>query len=260
MYESIELCNVDISFKKGNSVVKNVTTKFNNNQITAIIGESGSGKSVLGMSLLNLLPEYATIEGKAIYQNSNLYDLSNQEFQRKLGKEITWIPQNAKLSLNPMLNVRKQLEEILSYHDPKLTKNERMEIMKKALHDVGFSEPEKILKLRPSELSGGMAQRVVMLFGLLTEPKWIIADEPTKGLDAVIRKQVFELLTLIKEERNPNMIIITHDLPLAYHFCDEILVMRQGEIIEKGTPEYIFFESTNAYTKKLVDSIPSRWN
>lgn len=258
MDKTITLENITISFEKNKPVVKNVSTTLKENNVTAIIGESGSGKSVLGMSLLNLLPHSAIVEGRALYGQDDLLKIDSKAHQ-KVGKEITWVPQNAKLALNPMLSIKTQLEEILKHHYPLLKKKERKKIIEEALLSVGFTDPDKLLKLRPTELSGGMAQRVVMLFGLLTEPTWIIADEPTKGLDAVLRKQVYQLLLKISKEVTTNMLIITHDLPLAYHLSDEIIVMYKGEILEQGTPNQIFFESTNSYTNTLIDSIPSRW-
>lgn len=252
----INVRNLDIEFSSGRKIDK-FSFDFKKDKVTAIIGESGSGKSLLVNAILQLLPEDCTVNGEIIYNSQNLLAMNNENIRKIRGAAIGFIPQNPVESFNKVLKIRMQLDEILKEHNKELNKRQRMKIIEDSLLDFGFENPTVIADSYPMELSGGMMQRVLSLFGTIAKPGWVIADEPTKGLDAILRNQVFKVLKKIQQETTKSMIIVTHDLQLAYHIAEEIVVMKTGEIIEVGEPYQIFHNSTENYTKELIRNMPS---
>ena len=185
--------------------------------------ESGSGKSLLGMSILGLLSGQARVEGSCMYKGMDLYRLPEKEMQKIRGKEIALIPQNPTESLNPIRRIGKQLTECMTVHgnkDKELADSRRDEFLRR----FGFSDPDRINRAYSFQLSGGMNQRVISAMGLMNRPKWVIADEPTKGLDAILRRQVYRVLKEISETDTEGMIVITHDIALAGALCDRLMI------------------------------------
>lgn len=254
MDNNIIIKNLSVEFQT-NKIINDLSIEFQGDKITAIIGETGSGKSILVTSILKLLDESAKVSGEIIFKGENILEYNSKEIRKIRGAKIGYIPQNPTESFNKVLKIRTQLEEILKAHNKSLTRRERKKIMNKSLREVGFKNPTDISNSYPLQLSGGMMQRVLSLFGVISEPEWVIADEPTKGLDAILRRQVLNILKKIKTTKTKSMIIVTHDLELAYHIGEEIIVMRKGEIVEKGKPEEIFFNPKDEYTKALISSI-----
>lgn len=233
-------------------VLSDLSVSFAKNKITGIIGESGSGKSVLGMAMLGILPPYAEVKGDFFFEGSKFLYQSGE--QRGLpGKYLGLIPQNPEQALNPSRKIKKQLYEALS------VKYKKCIIVSKAeniLRRMGFSDPKKILNSYPYELSGGMQQRVLSAISVCCEPKWIIADEPTKGLDPGLCTQVADTLVQLKNFGVEGIIVITHDIHLAETICDEILVMYRGRVVERG--ENVIQSPQHPYTIALFDSMPER--
>lgn len=237
--------------------VKNLSAEFKMGRITGVIGESGSGKSVMGMSIVRLLPENSVLEGRCLYQGRDLYHMTDREIGRIRGSRIGLIPQNPGASLNPSIKIGKQLKEALVLH--RLAgKKEAAELVRTRLSEFGFEHPEQIMEQYAFQMSGGMNQRIVSVLGLSCNPRWIIADEPTKGLDSVVRKQVYHVLKRIWNQRRCGMIVITHDLLLAYHLCDDVKVMYNGEIIEQGPCRLVMDQPLHPYTGGLIGALPSR--
>lgn len=255
----ISIKNLNVKFIDKLRTVKavnNVTVDFKFGKITGIVGESGSGKSVLGMSILQLLPQSAVVTGKCIYENNNLYELDKKEIRDLRCKEIGLIVQNPSESLNPVLTVGNQLLEPLVKRLSK-NKKEAREIVIEYLEKFGFEKPETIIGKYPFQLSGGMNQRIISIMGLICNPKWIIADEPTKGLDSILRKNIYNVFLKIKNDFTGSMIIITHDLYFAKKICDRIVVMYKGEIVEIGKSKDILENPRHPYTKGLIKASPS---
>lgn len=258
MNEDIILCHAQVTFQTGGKQVpalRDATIRFPAGQITALVGESGSGKSVLGMSILRLLPSTARIEGSCRYGDWELYECTEAEMREIRCKHIGLIPQNPVQSLNPVLRLSRQLAEPLRIHCDK-TRTQALDMTRKALEQFGFSSPDGILNSYAFQLSGGMNQRVVTCMGLSCQPDWIIADEPTKGLDTVLRRQVYEVLSSIQEIGGRSMIMITHDMLLARKLCDRVAVLYQGEIVEQGSCAQVFDHPLHPYTQGLLHSIP----
>lgn len=237
--------------KRRVKVLSEMSVSFEKGKIVGIIGESGSGKSVLGMAMLGILPPYARVSGD-FYLDGMYYRYGSKEQKRLLGQKIGFIPQNPQEALNPSRKIKKQLDEALSIKYK--TKEERRRRAIELLQSMGFSEVEKILESYPHELSGGMQQRALSAISVCCNPSWIIADEPTKGLDKKLCDQVADTFIKLKQFDVEGMIIITHDIALAQQLCDEILVMYRGMVLERG-PDVIHSPS-HPYTKALIESMP----
>lgn len=229
--------------------VDGVSVQFQEGKITGLIGESGCGKSVLGLALLGLLPPYASTEGTLSLDGQVLTSALSR---KKLGTEIGLIPQNPSDSLNPARTVMAQLQEALL--PLRLSGKHRNEKARELLVSFGFSDPERILKAYPHELSGGMQQRVLCALGAACSPRWILADEPTKGLDRDLLVQVEDTLLSLKQYGVKSMVIITHDLPLAHALCDSLAVMYAGQILESGSG--VLENPLHPYTRVFLDALP----
>lgn len=257
---NIEIRNLSVTFQDGSETVhamEGVNAYFPAGSVTGLIGESGSGKSLLGMSILGLLSGQAKVEGTCMYKGMDLYRLPEKEMQQIRGKEIALIPQNPTESLNPIRRIGKQLTECMTVHgnkDKELANSRRDEFLRR----FGFSDPGRINRSYSFQLSGGMNQRVISAMGLMNRPKWVIADEPTKGLDAILRRQVYQVLKGISETDTEGMIVITHDIALAEVLCDWLMVLYKGSIMEAGDTKTILEHPAHPYTKGLVASLPAK--
>ncbi len=250
----LEVGDLRVYFKTDFGVVRavdGVSFEVRKGERFTLIGESGSGKSVLAQAILRLLPKNAKINGKIIFGGRDLLKLSEDEIRRIRGRRIAWIPQSQS-SLNPLLNVGFQCAEPLLEH-LRMDKNSAFAKVLKIFDFLGIGRNRA--KDYPHQFSGGMRQRVLVAMGISTNPKLIIADEPTKGLDASKREQIVELFRKIGYK---TMLIITHDLRFAEKIADRIAVMYCGKIMEISPVEEFFNEPLHPYSKGLLDSLPSR--
>ena len=253
----LEIIDLSVEFPAGESSVKavsHVSFDVREGETFGIIGESGSGKSVIGLALLRLLPANAKVSGTIFFQGQDLFSLKPSELRKIRGKRISLMPQNPAGALNPVLKNRVQMEEVFEGNG-----NEKKEGMKKALKlmkQLFLRDPEKLCDLYPHQLSGGMRQRLIACMSLSFEPELLIADEPTKGLDPEARAGAVELFTKIKKEYGKTMLLITHDLDLALEVCDRIAVMYAGEIVELDGASKVLRTPLHPYTKGLVRAQP----
>lgn len=258
MSGDMEIRGLNVSFTDRGRiipVVSDVNIRFPQGSITGLIGESGSGKSVLGMAVLRLLPASAAVEGSCLYGGRELLSLSEAEMRRLQGREIALIPQNPTESLNPIRTIGRQLTECVTVHE----RGERQAARRRRdqlLGRLGFENPGHINRSYSFELSGGMNQRVVSALGLMNRPKWVIADEPTKGLDAILRRQVYQVLKGVGEREAEGMIVITHDIALAKALCHRLVVLYRGWVMEQGRAEEVLGRPAHPYTEGLIGSLP----
>lgn len=254
MKDTIQIQHLDIVFQTRNAPVhalKDVSLTLLPNRITGIIGETGSGKSVMASAILRLLPDYARVTGEIRYQGQNLMELDPRKMRRIRRHHIGLIPQNPAESLNPSRKVLRQASECFDQ-----CRKGNCQTVLHHLLSMGFSNPDQIASMYPYQLSGGMKQRIVSLFGMREQLRWIIADEPTKGLDTIVYQQVFQSLKKLAHSENYSMLVITHDLLLASRLCDDLVVLYEGEIVEKGKASEIISHPRHPYTRGLLRAMP----
>ncbi len=247
-------------FKDGleNQIIKSISFEILPNQIMAVVGESGSGKSISSLALMGLLPKGISkiTSGSILFDNGNLVDLSEKEFQALRGKEIAMIFQEPMSSLNPSMRCGRQVEEILKQHS-NLSKSEIKTEVLNLFKKVKLPNPSRISKAYPHEISGGQKQRVMIAMAIACKPKLLIADEPTTALDVTVQKEILELLKDIQNETKMSVLFISHDLSIVSELADKVMVMYKGEIVEQGATAMIFNSPKNNYTKALIGARPS---
>ena len=255
----LEVEHLEFSFRTYGGVVKSVrdvSFHVNKGETLGIVGESGCGKSVTAQSILRLNPEPPGFfeNGSIRYKGEEIRSKTEREMRKIRGLEIGFIFQDPMTSLNPTMKIGKQLEEVFVGR-PGISKKEVKEKAVNILKMVGINEPEKRYHQYPHELSGGMKQRVMIAIALIGSPSIIIADEPTTALDVTIEAQILDLLKDLQKTLGTSIILITHDLGVIAKLCDRVLVMYGGKIVERGTAEEIFYETSHPYTMGLMKSI-----
>ncbi|MFZ5898299.1 MAG: ABC transporter ATP-binding protein [Bacillota bacterium] len=223
-------------------------------RVTAVLGESGSGKSVLAKALMGLLPRNCSVEGSMVYQDRELLTLGMTDWLQLRGREMVLIPQSPLSHLNPVFSVAYQVGEAVQRSGVTGKASTRARVME-LLAQVGFPDARAVARLYPHQLSGGMAQRVLMAIGLAGRPRVVIADEPTRGLDTAARDRICSLLLSLFADAA--VFIITHDLEVA-ELCDEVIVLYAGEIVESGPRWRIMQSPTHPYTAGLLRAHPER--
>ena len=254
---SVENLQVQFQTKKGiNTAVDGVSFSVEKGRILGVVGESGCGKSVTSMSILQLLGSNARISGGSIkLDGKELIGLPEKEMCRIRGNDIAMIFQDPMTALNPTLTIGTQLMEPIMLHQ-NCGKKEAWTRAVDVLKRVGIAAPEKRMKEYPHQLSGGMRQRVMIAMAVSCEPRLLIADEPTTALDVTIQAQILELMQELRKKLGMSIIMITHDLGVVASMCEKIAVMYAGHIVEYGTTDEIFYQPGHEYTKGLINSIP----
>lgn len=249
-----------VSFKVQNKLlqaVRGLSFNLDVGEILGIVGESGCGKSATAKALIKLLPSHSSvISGRIIFNGRDIAGLSEKEMQKVRGKEIGMIFQDPMTSLNPTMRIGQQILESYLWHHPRASRKEAVEYALQLLDLVGISHPSKRINDYPHTLSGGMRQRVMIALALAAKPPLIIADEPTTALDVTIQAQILELMHNIKEKTGTSFILITHDLSVVAGFCDRVMVMYAGRVVEKTTTEALFNRPSHPYTQGLLKAIP----
>lgn len=239
------------------TVVSDFNLNLKRGEIVGLVGESGSGKSLSAMSIAGLLPRHKlSVSGSSMYKGVNLLTAPRRELRKFQGENIAVIFQNPMTSLDPVMRVGRQVEEVLRLHHPEISKEERKERAVKMLASVGLHDPHKVYSSYPHELSGGMMQRVMIAAAMIGNPEILIADEPTTALDVTVQAQIVKLLQEINAKEHTAIIFISHDLSLVRRIASRALVMQNGRVVEEGSCEDIFTSPSHEYTKKLIAAIP----
>ncbi|MCG9771189.1 ABC transporter ATP-binding protein [Pseudoalteromonas piscicida] len=252
--------NLTIDFRKHSAykrAIHSLSFTINEGEILGIVGESGSGKSIVNYAIMGLLPDDAKVNADSLLFNGrSLLSLTSSEIRSIRGKQVAMIFQDPMSALNPCFSIEYQLIETLREHYSGLSKSDYRQEALKLLIQVGINEAEARLKSYPHELSGGMAQRVMIAMALACKPKLLIADEPTTALDVTIQAQILALLKTCCKELNMAMILVSHDIEVVRSMADRIQVMYSGEIVEQGTTEDVLSQPLHPYTQGLIRSIP----
>lgn len=237
------------------TAVDNISTSLDQGVIRGILGESGCGKSTFAESIVRILPDNASIpSGKIVFDGQNLAELSEQEVRALRWEEIAFIPQNAMACLDPVKTIKRQMIDVIQNHRS-LSKGECVGMAEDVFDTVGIETSR--LDSYPHELSGGMKQRVILAMSLLLQPKLIIADEPTTGVDVITRDRILNDIERYRDEFDISVIIISHDIADMIETCDELSVMYGGKVVESGPTTDIFAHPRHPYTIGLKNSLPS---
>ncbi len=261
---TMPLLNVEklcTAFHTRNGVVRavqDVSFQLERGETLGIVGESGSGKSVTCYSIMGLIPQPpGRIEGgRAMFDDIDLLACSHRQLNRIRGRRISMIFQDAMTSLNPFLRIGEQLIEPLLIHE-KISRTAATDRALAMMNDAGIAEAEHRLKMFPHEFSGGMRQRVMIAMALITKPDLLIADEPTTALDVTVQAQILELIKKMQQELGMAVILISHDLGIVSGFCNRVMVMYGGRVMESAPTEDLFYDTQHPYTRGLRESIPA---
>ncbi len=238
--------------------VDGVSLEIPKGKIIGLVGESGCGKSMMANSIMNLLPKNGYVaEGSILFQGKELTTCSKEERRKLSGNRITLIFQDPMTSLNPVIRVGKQVEEVLKLHK-NLSKEEAKKTVIQMFTDMGIPEPERRYYSFPHELSGGLRQRVMISAAMICRPDLLIADEPTTALDVTIEAQILKKMKTLQKEEGTSVLLITHDLGVVAEVCDLVYVMYAGKIVEAADVRELFHHPRHPYTEGLLNSLPSR--
>ncbi|MDR0709939.1 MAG: ABC transporter ATP-binding protein [Spirochaetaceae bacterium] len=238
--------------------VKGISFNIDEGEILGIVGESGCGKTLTALSIPGLLPGAARMSaGDVVFRGRGLSGLSGRELCRIRGKDISMIFQEPLLSLNPLLRIGRQREEPLLLHGERDRRANRARVLD-IMARLNLSDPARLVRAYPHELSGGMCQRVMIAAAMICGPSLLIADEPTTALDAVTQAQIIELIRDFNERHGTAVLFISHDLSVIRRLCSRVLVMYAGKIVEAGKVEDVFKRPLHEYTRGLAASIPGR--
>jgi len=238
------------------NAVDNLSLAVQKGSVLGLVGESGCGKTVTALSILNLVPYPGKIiTGKILFEGKDLLGLSAEEMRSIRGARISMIFQEPMTALNPVFTVGDQIAEVLTAHRD-VTRKEALKSAADLLQSVGIPSPEKRVNEYPHQLSGGMRQRVMIAMAIACKPALILADEPTTALDVTIQAHILELLGTIQQEMGMAMVLVTHDLGLIAERAHEVAVMYAGRIVEQAGTKELFANPQHPYTRGLMASIP----
>lgn len=260
MENLLEIRDLNTSFFTSDGEVKavdGVSFNIQAGKVMGLVGESGCGKSVTALSVMQLLSKGIgrIIGGEIVYRGENIVAFSEKRMRKIRGNEISMIFQEPMTSLNPVFSIGEQIMESVRLHQ-KVNKKEARDRAIEMLRLVKIAEPEKLVKEYPHQLSGGMRQRVMIAIALSCNPSLLVADEPTTALDVTIQAQILELIGELQDRLGMAMLLITHDLGVVAEQADEVAVMYAGKIIERAKPEIIFSRPLHPYTVGLINSMP----
>lgn len=260
MEKLLEIKNLKVQYNTDEAIVyalNDFSLDLGKGEILGVVGETGAGKTTMALSIMKLLPEHvAEVTGGSItYNGEDVFKMSQKQLRNLRGAEVSMIFQDPMTSLNPVMNVGDQIDEVLKIHNPSMPKQERDEKVAEILTLVGI--PPECRVQFPHQFSGGMKQRVVIAMALVAKPNLLLADEPTTALDVTIQAQILTLMKNLEEQLGTSMIFITHDLGIVAEFCENVAVVYGGEVIERGTVEQVFARTANhPYTNNLFECIP----
>ena len=256
----LSIKNLEVQFKHYEGIttaLKKISLDIQEGEKVALVGESGSGKSVTARMILGLLSNSNIKKsGEIFFENTDLLKENSSKIKQIRGNKISMIFQDPVSSLNPYFTVKKQMLQALENHKKDFDKKEVEEYFINLLRDVKIEDPERVLNSYAFQLSGGMAQRVMISMAMINNPKLILADEPTTALDVTVQKKVLSIMKDVVSRKKMSMLLISHNLGVVREFADKIYVIYQGKILEEGSTDKIFNSPGHIYTQTLLQAIP----
>ena len=256
----LSIKNLEVQFKHYEGIttaLKKISLDIQEGEKVALVGESGSGKSVTARMILGLLSNSNIKKsGEIFFENIDLLKENSSRIKQIRGNKISMIFQDPVSSLNPYFTVKKQMLQALENHKKDFDKKEVEEYFINLLRDVKIEDPERVLNSYAFQLSGGMAQRVMISMAMINNPKLILADEPTTALDVTVQKKVLSIMKDVVSRKKMSMLLISHNLGVVREFADKIYVIYQGKILEEGSTDKIFNSPGHIYTQTLLQAIP----
>jgi peptide/nickel transport system ATP-binding protein len=238
--------------------VDGISFSVRRGEMLGIVGESGSGKSATIRSILGLVRAPGRVVGGSLhFGDHDLRAAKDRQLRAIRGAELSYVPQNPFTALNPLMRVERLYSDIIRAHR-RASRSECREMALEMMSRVGIRDPQRVLQSRPHELSGGMAQRVVIGLALVLSADLVLADEPTTGLDVTVQRQILDRVREVCREDQRSMVIVTHDLSLVAHYCDTVVVMYAGKIIESGPVSEVMQDPRHPYTAALIAASPRR--
>jgi len=254
----LDVNDLKVSFRRDREVieaVRGVSFAIDNGETLGIVGESGSGKSQAVLGMLGLTDVNGSVSGSVKLDGEELIGMTTRQLNRIRGSRVAMIFQDPMTSLNPHLRIGTQMSEVLRLHKGMSGRMAQARCME-MLDQVRINDAARRLRQYPHELSGGMRQRVMIAMSLLCEPALLIADEPTTALDVTVQAEILELMRDLRTRFQTAMILITHDLGVVAGNCEQVLVMREGRVVEAGEADDIFYSPQQSYTRELLDAVP----
>ena len=249
----LEVRNLTVSISR-KKIIQEASFRLEAGRVLSLVGESGSGKTMTAFALLDLLPRTAVREkGEVIFRNENIFGMAPERIRQIRGNDITMVFQEPFTALNPVMRSGEQISETIQAHN-KMSSGEVKKKVASLLDMVRL--PEDVSRHYPHELSGGMRQRVVLAMALACDPEVLILDEPTTALDVSIQKEILDLIKRIQDEKKFATLFITHDFSVVNVIADEVCVMKEGLIVEKGPRQKVLNDPAHDYTRQLIDCIP----
>ena len=250
--------DLTVRYQGKEPVLRRLTLEIRQGEILGLIGQSGSGKSTLALAILGLLGrQRATVEGKITFNGADLLSLRERDLRQLRGRTLSLVLQSPLASLNPALRIRTQLEEAWRAHrDGASTKQDCDAAVRSALISVSLPAADDFLRKRPSQLSVGQAQRVLIAMAVMHRPALLLADEATSALDVITQAEILQLFARLNRETGMSILYISHDLPSVAGICHRIAILNEGQIVECGRTEAIFAAPQHPYTQRLMSSLP----
>jgi len=257
----LEIDDLRVDFSRDGRVtsraLRGVSLTVEPGEAVGVVGETGCGKTLTGLSVLRMLPENATATGRISFEGQEMLELSSRELRAIRGRRISMVFQSPGTSFNPVFTVGYQIGLVTERHLG-LPRKEGQRLVAETLHAVGLPNPESVMRFYPHELSGGMLQRAMIAMAIICKPSLLIADEPTTALDVTIAQQILRLLRRLQREQGFGVFFISHDLDLVSDFCDRIAVLYAGRVVETGATAELLARPRHPYTRALLEALPGR--
>lgn len=254
----LSIQDVSVTYGKNpEPAVRNISFEMEQGEIIGIVGESGSGKTTVIRAIMGCLSGQGRVSGgEILFEGKSLTDLSPEEWRRLRGTELSMIFQDSGAMMNPIRKIGSQYAEYLRAHQ-RMSRKEAWDMGKKMLERMELPDSDRVMRSYPFQLSGGMRQRVGIAMAMTFRPKLLLADEPTSALDVTTQAQIVRQMLDLRGAYRTGILLVTHNLGVAAYMADKILVMKDGCIVEAGSGEQILYNPSHAYTRTLIDSVPS---